>query len=101
MRVAVYMGVASAGEIAQSLIDASVAQHIGIDIVSNAQRSNQVVVQCSAKTLVETIQRNAIENPAILFFDVALVSRGGAGKYRMPALTRSALRSYFSTNIDF
>ena len=36
MWVAVYMGVASAGEIAQSLIDASLALHIGIDIVSNA-----------------------------------------------------------------
>ena len=67
MRVAVYMGVASADEIAQNLIDAALAQHIGIDIVSNAKRSNQVIVQCTATTLVETIQTNAIENPEIFF----------------------------------
>lgn len=67
MRVAVYMGVANADTIAQSLIDASLAQHIEINIVSNAQRSSQVVAKCTPTTLVETIQRNAIENPAILF----------------------------------
>lgn len=67
MRVAVYMGVGTAVDIAQGLIEASLSQHIEIDIVSNVQRSNQVVAHCTATTLVETIQRNAIENPAILF----------------------------------
>lgn len=67
MRVAVYMGVGTAAVIAQGLIEASLAQHIEIDIVSNAQRSNQMIAQCTAATLVETIQTNAIENPAILF----------------------------------
>lgn len=67
MRVAVYMGVGTAADIAQGLIEGSLAQHIEIDIVSNAQRSNQMIAQCNAATLVETIQTNAIENPAILF----------------------------------
>lgn len=67
MRVAVYMGVGSAGDISQALIDSALAQHIEIDIVSNAQQSTQVIAHCTAETLVETIEQNAIQNPAILF----------------------------------
>lgn len=66
-RVAVYMGVGAAAKIAKSLIDADLTQCVSIDIVSHAQQSDQVIAKCCAQTLVETIETQAIANPAILF----------------------------------
>lgn len=66
-RVAVYMGVGNAPQIAAALIATGRAGDIGIDIVANAQRSDQVIASCDAHTLVETLQTQNITNPAILF----------------------------------
>ncbi|MGB3246299.1 MAG: siroheme synthase CysG, partial [Sulfitobacter sp.] len=66
-RVAVYMGVGSAAQIAQVLAAADLEHKITIDIVSRAQQKDQVIAQCSPSTLVETIRSNAVTNPAILF----------------------------------
>lgn len=66
-RVAVYMGVGSAPKIAQALIAADLDDHVSIDIVSRAQQCDQVIAQCRASTLMETINSASISNPAILF----------------------------------
>jgi uroporphyrin-III C-methyltransferase/precorrin-2 dehydrogenase/sirohydrochlorin ferrochelatase len=66
-RVALYMGVGSAAQVAQALVDADLQHQISIDIVSRAQQTDQVIAQCCASTLVETIKGKAISNPAILF----------------------------------
>ncbi|MDW3222015.1 MAG: siroheme synthase CysG [Paracoccaceae bacterium] len=66
-RVAIYMGIGAAPEIAKALIDADLAQCVSIDIVSRAQQSDQIVAKCCPRTLVETVQSNAIANPGILF----------------------------------
>jgi uroporphyrin-III C-methyltransferase/precorrin-2 dehydrogenase/sirohydrochlorin ferrochelatase len=66
-RVAVYMGVAKAGEIAAAIMDAGLDDVVSIDIVANAQKKDQVIAQCRASSLVATLQARAISNPAILF----------------------------------
>ncbi|MGR3622940.1 uroporphyrinogen-III C-methyltransferase [Pseudophaeobacter sp.] len=66
-RIAVYMGVGSAGSLAQALCDAEMEQKVSIDIVSRAQQKDQVLARCCAASLVETIAREGISNPAILF----------------------------------
>ncbi|KEJ88700.1 siroheme synthase CysG [Sulfitobacter donghicola] len=66
-RVAIYMGVGSAAKIADALVAAGLEDVISIDIVSRAQQKDQVISRCDASSLVETIQSDAILNPAILF----------------------------------
>ncbi len=66
-RVAVYMGVGSASKIAQALVTADLDDQVSIDIVSRAQQCDQVIAQCRASTLMETIKSQSISNPAILF----------------------------------
>lgn len=65
-RVAVYMGVAKAGQITALLDEAGLAD-AQVQIVSRAQTPDQKVVCCAASDLVATIQQQQIENPAILF----------------------------------
>jgi uroporphyrin-III C-methyltransferase/precorrin-2 dehydrogenase/sirohydrochlorin ferrochelatase len=66
-RVALYMGVGSAGSVAQALIDGNIDRHIEISIVSRAQQPDQIIAACTAATLVDTIKKYSISNPAILF----------------------------------
>jgi len=66
-RVAVYMGVGTASEMAQTLLDAGLNEHVEISIVSHAQQANQVIAKCRASTLVETVNNEGILNPAIVF----------------------------------
>lgn len=66
-RVAVYMGVGKADKIARAIMAAGYTDFISIDIVANAQKKGQTIAQCRADTLVETLNAEAISNPAILF----------------------------------
>ncbi|MEP2718925.1 uroporphyrinogen-III C-methyltransferase [Pseudophaeobacter sp.] len=66
-RMAIYMGVGAAESTARTLSEAGLAQKVSIDIVSRAQQCDQVIAHCTATTLVETIQRQEISNPAIMF----------------------------------
>lgn len=66
-RVAVYMGVGSAEKIVTHLQAAGLANRIEVDIVANAQRPEQVVAQCRVNTLLDTLARDSISSPAILF----------------------------------
>jgi len=66
-RVAVYMGVSSAENIVAQLDTSGIAKHIRIDVVAHAQTPDQITVSCLPNTLVSTLKRNYISNPAILF----------------------------------
>ncbi|SMD01480.1 siroheme synthase CysG [Primorskyibacter flagellatus] len=66
-RVAVYMGVGSAGKIAHEISVAGLQDVIDIDIVSRAQQIDQAIARCRASSLVRTVKESAISNPAILF----------------------------------
>ncbi len=66
-RVAVYMGVGSTPQIAQALHATDFANDIQIDIVSNAQKPDQIIAHCTPATMAQTIAEQHISNPAILF----------------------------------
>lgn len=66
-RIAIYMGVGAAGDIAQAIIASGKSDHVQIDIVANAQARDQVSTSCRADTLVSSLKTNGITNPAILF----------------------------------
>ncbi len=66
-RVAVYMGVGTAPQIAKMLFQENLQDQVSIAIVSKAQQSDEVIARCDAATLVQTIKEHAIVNPAILF----------------------------------
>ena len=66
-RVAVYMGIAKANEIAAKILAAGLGKHVSIDIVANAQRHDQKIAHCTAERLVATIKDEGITNPAMLF----------------------------------
>tara|TARA_R110002051_G_scaffold1609_1_gene8855 strand:- start:2164 stop:3543 length:1380 start_codon:yes stop_codon:yes gene_type:complete len=66
-RVAVYMGVAKADEIANSIMAAGLGAYVAIDIVASAQHSNQKIAHCAADRLVATIADQGITNPAVMF----------------------------------
>ncbi|WP_341368688.1 siroheme synthase CysG [Yoonia sp. BS5-3] len=66
-RVAVYMGVGTADQIESTLSQAGLANRIDVDIVGNAQLPTQKIASCKLGALSQTLQDNAIENPAILF----------------------------------
>lgn len=66
-RVAIYMGVGMADQIAASVVRAGLAEYLDIDIVANAQRSDQMITSCKAETLAATLSDAGIANPAILF----------------------------------
>jgi uroporphyrin-III C-methyltransferase/precorrin-2 dehydrogenase/sirohydrochlorin ferrochelatase len=66
-RVAVYMGVGTAEQIADVLVQGNLDDLVSIDIVSRAQHTDQIIAQCNASSLIETIKANAIDSPAILF----------------------------------
>ena len=65
--VAVYMGVQAAPEIQATLEEAGLADAVAVRIVSNAQRANQQIVTCRADALADTITRENVANPAIIF----------------------------------
>ena len=66
-RVAVYMGVNAAPQIATALKATGIGGQLEIAVVSNAQQADQKIAQCDVDGLVETLKRNEIQNPAILF----------------------------------
>jgi uroporphyrin-III C-methyltransferase/precorrin-2 dehydrogenase/sirohydrochlorin ferrochelatase len=66
-RVAVYMGVSAAAQIEASLKETGIADELEISMVSNAQQASQKVSHCAVDNLVDTIVRDDIQNPAILF----------------------------------
>ena len=66
-RMAIYMGVGAAASTAKALIEAGLEKRVSIDIVSNAQQSDQVIAKCRASTLLDTIETSGVSNPAIMF----------------------------------
>ncbi|MGJ8609659.1 MAG: siroheme synthase CysG [Octadecabacter sp.] len=66
-RIAIYMGVGAAADIAQTVLDAGGADDVRIDIVANAQSRDQIIASCQADNLVSTLSEQGISNPAILF----------------------------------
>ncbi|MBT0958303.1 uroporphyrinogen-III C-methyltransferase [Alphaproteobacteria bacterium KMM 3653] len=66
-RVALYMGVGSAAQIAEGLAKAGLQDKVTIDIVSRAQQPDQVIAHCTPQTLVQVTSDQGIEAPAILF----------------------------------
>lgn len=66
-RVAIYMGIAKAGEIANLILSAGVGNYVSIDIVADAQHPSQKIAHCTADSLVATIADHGISNPAVLF----------------------------------
>lgn len=65
--VALYMGVAKAGEIVEVLRRAGLADRTEVRIVSRAETPQQMAMTCRAPDLVQTIKMHGISNPAILF----------------------------------
>lgn len=65
--VAVYMDVQSAAQIVDVLREAGLAGDVHITAVSNAQRTDQQVLECAAIDLVEQIAAQGLVSPAILF----------------------------------
>ncbi len=66
-RVAIYMGLGVAGDIARAVMDTGHAKHIQIDIVANAQARDEIIASCTPDRLVSTLAAHGISNPAILF----------------------------------
>ena len=66
-RLAVYMGVKAAPDIAAAITDAGLASDVQIDIVSKGGRPDSRQFSCQAKDLAALIIEEAVENPAILF----------------------------------
>ncbi|WP_299043590.1 siroheme synthase CysG [uncultured Tateyamaria sp.] len=65
--VAVYMGVAAAPDIANSLSRAGILDEVELTAVSNAQRPDQKILRCDATDMVAALDQAGIESPAILF----------------------------------
>ena len=61
------MGVGSAAQIAWALIEAGLEDRVSNDIISRAQQRDQIIAQCRASRLMQTISKKSISNPAILF----------------------------------
>ncbi|MEL6465537.1 MAG: siroheme synthase CysG [Pseudomonadota bacterium] len=80
--VAVYMGVAAAAQIASCLRQAGMLEHVKVTAVSNAQRSEQKVLHCSASNMVSELSAAGIKSPAILF-----LSRDEAVEVQAPVTT--------------
>ena len=81
-RVAIYMGVGAAPSIAQALREAELEDHVEISIVSRAQEKDQIIARCRASTLVETIRKDNISNPAIFFLTLPQAASSSVGVKR-------------------
>ena len=66
-RVAVYMGIHAAPRLEQDLRSADLLHETDVMIVSKAGLPDERVVQCPAGSLAETVEKQAIPNPAIIF----------------------------------
>ncbi len=66
-RLAIYMGVGNALDIAAALSRCACADDLKIDIVANAQHPNQIIAQCDLSGLAQVLDEKQITNPAILF----------------------------------
>ncbi|KIC47989.1 siroheme synthase CysG [Tateyamaria sp. ANG-S1] len=78
--VAVYMGVAAAPSISDSLARAGLLDQIDLTAVSKAQHADQKVMRCRAADMVEELDRAGIESPAILFLSHRDVSTSGTAE---------------------
>jgi uroporphyrin-III C-methyltransferase/precorrin-2 dehydrogenase/sirohydrochlorin ferrochelatase len=76
--VVVYMGVRTAGRIAQALIAAGRPPHTPVAIIENGTRPDQRVVPATLGTLAAVVTEAAIRNPALLVVgEVAALARTG------------------------
>lgn len=74
-RIAIYMGVGMAPDIARALLGAGHADDVTVDIVANAQTPNQIIARCRPDTLVQTLTEQNIANPAIIFVTWAALEK--------------------------
>ena len=80
--IALYMGVSATAEIAASLQVHRQADEIAITIVVKAQTPDEVVLECTPKTLVETVHTHEIRDTAIIM--VRLSKAAEAAKKTVP-----------------
>lgn len=66
-RLAIYMGVGNAPDIAAALSRCACADELAIDIVANAQHPDQIIAHCGPSELARVLDDKQITNPAILF----------------------------------
>ncbi|MEO0402468.1 MAG: siroheme synthase CysG [Pseudomonadota bacterium] len=86
--VAVYMGVQTAAQIVDAVRAGGILDATRVTVVSNAQRADQHVLECRAMDLVDSLARNNITSPAILFLrqDVAQQITSHPVEAQRPAL---------------
>jgi len=65
--VAIYMGVQKVDEITHAVAQAGLADHVHAQVVSKAQMPDEKVIGCDMASLAETVKREGISNPAIIF----------------------------------
>lgn len=87
-RVAIYMGVARADQIAEALAQCAFVDELQVDIVSNAQRPDQVIARCAAPDLGRVVTEQGISNPAIVF--VTRSRQRGSDRSQSPLTARPA-----------
>ena len=81
--VAIYMGVGAAPEIAAALARADVLTGTEVRIVSKAETPKQMIHNCPATALVDTIKTEAVANPAILFLNRPAMAAASAPPLRL------------------
>ena len=65
--VALYMGVSSARMIEERLRQSEYRRDISVEVVADAQRANQKVVNCEADGLAKALEDHSIRNSAMIF----------------------------------
>lgn len=76
--VAVYMGVHAAHTITDVLAQNDLLDRTDVQVVANAQRPDQQVLECAAAELGGALERAGIDSPAILFLRVRDTARAAA-----------------------
>jgi precorrin-4 methylase len=64
------MGVAEALRIETSLARLALADHVRVEIVSDAQMPGQRVLRCAANEIAQTLRDNGIKNRSIIFLSL-------------------------------
>jgi uroporphyrin-III C-methyltransferase len=87
LTLVVYMGVARADRVVQSLLDAGMAASTPAAVVSAAHTPQQRHARCTLGTLLQTVQDEALASPAVLVIgEVAALGVAASGDERAPVL---------------
>lgn len=71
-RVALYMAVTSAGDVAARLMASADAARIEVEVVAKAQTADQKILRCRPKDLQARLQSEGIRDTAILFITLPM-----------------------------